>query len=601
MTTLPIKKIAIQMKGSFIMVFLLVEFIALLNGSALRAQKGHSQMSVKENNFSTFTRKYTDRGKLWMAKNKAFLRHPDANFTDQYSPNNKAIELFEKRTVDSKFYINKDTPSICYVQKSSGPMHFKKNGQWITVDSRLIPKGQLVYEASNQEDPLGFDIKRKSSYIITPDGKTYFNDWKLYGENGSTETLLAAADWTNYTAGDDGIAIKNIFPGIDAEMKVSRGSIKTNFIVHANKFPGYKTLLFRDSFLGGHPGNFTFSNGLPGNGLVSSADFRSSAMTALHIKEGVMYQRENPSSSHQFVPYYLDHNKLTLAINSDFLNAQFKIGDVIIDPLVQDMGKLKKDMITGSHSNQDCSLDSACEYDFIVPAPPGAILTDAMFSFEFTANAPCVGLDGAFSFAINGGCLSQMYAGTDSGTGPENFPNQSILLNNGASVAGCLPTSACGPPQNIPFTFNFYRKCDGPDGCDGSCIAASQDLTITIVGRTFDSASLSASPQSSCAGAPVTLTAAGYYGVAPYNFNWLGLPQYYGDSVIQVNPNGNAVYTVQISDACSGPGPGGGPPITKSINVNVSKPPTPVLTSNSPVCTGANLLYPYHPNLVQHI
>ena len=210
------------MKGSFIIVFLLVEFIALLNGHALRAQESHRQMSAIKNNFTSSTRKYTNRGKLWVARNKAYLRHPDANFGDEYSPNSNAVELFKKRTIDSKFFINKDTPTICYSQYSSSPMHFKKNGQWVTIDARLTPKGQLVYEASNQEHPLGFDIKRKSSYIITPDGRTYFNDWKLYGENGNTETLLATADWTHYTAGDDGIVIKNIFPGIDAEMKVSR-------------------------------------------------------------------------------------------------------------------------------------------------------------------------------------------------------------------------------------------------------------------------------------------------------------------------------------------------------------------------------------------
>ncbi|HEV3224157.1 MAG TPA: hypothetical protein VGZ90_14825, partial [Puia sp.] len=577
------------MKGSFMIVFLLVEFIALLNSFDLLAQEGRHLMPVVKNNFTSFTRKYTNRGKLWMARNKAYLRHPDANFGDEYSPNRNAVELFEKRTIDSKFYINKDTPSICYAQRSSNPMHFKKNGQWITVDTRLNPKGPLLYEASNQEDPVGFDIKRKSSYIITSDGRTYFNNWKLYGENGGTETLLATADWTYYTAGDDGIAIKNIFPGIDAEMKLSRGSIKTNFIVHANKFSTYKKLLFRDSFLNGHTGNFTFSNGLPGNGLVSSADFHVSAVTVFHIKEGVMYQKENPSSTYQFIPYYLDHNKLTLAINSDFLNTQFKIGDVVIDPLVQSMGTLKKDRITGSHSNQDCSLDTACEYDFMVPAPPGATIINAMFSFGFTANAPCAGQDGAFSFIINGGCTSQIYVGTDPDPGPQNFPNQSILLNNGASMAGCFPSPVCSLfPQYIPFSFYFYRKCHGPEGCDGSCIAASRDLTITLVGRTFDSASLSASPQNSCAGAPVTLTARGYYGIPPYNFVWQGLPQYYGDSVIQVNPGANAVYTVQISSSCPG---FGSDPIKKSINVNVlPKPPTPVLTSNSPVCTGGQLI-----------
>ena len=268
-----------------------------------------------------------------------------------------------------------------------------------------------------------------------------------------------------------------------------------------------------------------------------------------------MYQKENPSSTYQFIPYYLDHNKLTLAINSDFLNAQFKMGDVVIDPLVQSNGNLNKNMITGSHSNQDCSLDTACEYDFMVPAPQGAILTGALFSFEFTANAPCVGQDGAFSFAINGGCASQMYAGTGTATGPQTFSKSKHFIEKWSQPGWLFSQPGLrGPPQNIPFSFYFYRNCHGPEGCDGSCIMASQDLQITLVGRTFDSASLSASPLNSCAGAPVTLTARGYYGIPPYNFVWQGLPQFNGDSVIQVNPTANTTYIVQISDPCPGAG-----------------------------------------------
>ncbi|HEY2348872.1 MAG TPA: gliding motility-associated C-terminal domain-containing protein, partial [Puia sp.] len=356
------------------------------------------------------------------------------------------------------------------------------------------------------------------------------------------------------------------------------------------------TLLFRDAFSNGHTGNFTFSNGLPGNGLASSADFRVSAKTVFHITKGIMYQHKNPSSTYRFIPYYLDHNKLTLAISGDLLNAQVRNGDVIIDPLVQDMGVLKKDLITGSHSNQNCSLDSACVYDFVIPAPPHATLIDATFSFGFTAKAPCVLEDGAFSFIINGGCASQMWVGTDSVAGTQNFPNQSIILKNGASLAGCFPAPVCGP-QNIPFTFNFFRKCHGPDGCDGNCIGASKDLTITLIGRTLDSASLTASPPASCAGAPVTLTARGFYGVPPYNYIWQGLPQFNGDSVIHVNPVGDSIFSVQVNDTCPAPGPGGGP-ITKTISVNVvTKLPAPVFTSNSPVCTGGKLILsaPYIP------
>jgi len=113
-------------KGSFIAVFLLMEFIALLNGFVLHAQERPGQMSVKKDNFTAFTRKYTNRGKLWMERNKNYLQHPDARFDDKYSPNKNAVELFEKRTIDSKFFINQDTPTIVYAQRSSSPMHFKK-------------------------------------------------------------------------------------------------------------------------------------------------------------------------------------------------------------------------------------------------------------------------------------------------------------------------------------------------------------------------------------------------------------------------------------------------------------------------------------------
>ncbi len=583
------------MKGSFITAFLCVECFLLLTGFSASAQQagklqsviGGKPVSGNKNNFTSFTRKYTLRGKEWTLRNKAFLSHPDAHFDDTRSPDKNAVEIFEKRTINSKYFVNTESPSVFYARKSSSPLHFKKNGQWITIDARLGRKGPMLYEASNQEDPLGFDMKSKSSYIVTPAGKTSFNDWKLYGKKGGAETLLATANWTLFSAGDDGIRIKNIFPGIDAEMKVSRGSVKTNFIIHANRFSAYKLLLFRDSFKSGQAGNFTFSNGHIGNGLISPVDFKLGTAALLHVKEGVMYQKVNPSSN-KFIPYFIEQNKLTLAINSDTLSAMVKKGDVIIDPLVQDVGVLSQNNIQGSQLNPDCSLTVPCQYNLTVPAPPGAQLMDAQFSFEFTAFDPCVGQDGAFSFIINGGCTSQLYAGTSAGPGPQTFPNQSIQLQNGASIADCFPAPVCNN-QDIPFTFNFFRSCKGPDGCDGSCIAASQDLQITLVGRTFDSASLSISPQSACAGSPVTLTARGYYGVPPYDFTWLLLPQFNGDSVIQVNPSISTVYTVSVTDACKAP-LGLGLPILKSVTATVSKLPTPVFTSNSPVCAGGQLI-----------
>ena len=75
--------------GSFIIVlFLWVEFIAILYGSPLCAQQGGNQPSAVKNNFTSFTRKYTNRGKLWMARNKeTYLRHPDTSkfLVDRYT------------------------------------------------------------------------------------------------------------------------------------------------------------------------------------------------------------------------------------------------------------------------------------------------------------------------------------------------------------------------------------------------------------------------------------------------------------------------------------------------------------------------------------
>ena len=118
------------------------------------------------------------------------------------------------------------------------------------------------------------------------------------------------------------------------------------------------------------------------------------------------------------------------------------------------------------------------------------------------------------------------------------------------------------------------------------------------MGRTFDSASVSASANNVCAGAPVILTARGYYGIPPYDFVWEGIPPSKDDSVIQVNPTTNTVYKVQISDACKNGTRNRSDPITKTINVDLlPRQPKPAFTSNSPVCVGGQLILsaPYKP------
>lgn len=96
-------------------------------------------------------------------------------------------------------------------------------------------------------EPVGFEIDNQRTYVKTPKGKVYFNNWTLWTRTNDNERLAANANWSNYTIGDDGMYVNNIFNGIDAELVVSRGAIKTNFIIKKNLYGAFDALIFKDN------------------------------------------------------------------------------------------------------------------------------------------------------------------------------------------------------------------------------------------------------------------------------------------------------------------------------------------------------------------
>src|ERR1700751_3358223 len=158
------------------------------------------QMEQKKENFTSFTNA-RENFSAWAKFNKN-TNHPEfgklpfnANFPGY-------VEILEKRQIDERYFVDEKNPSAFFIQKSLGDLHQKINGNWITIDHRIADKGNGIYEASMQQEPVGFDVKKALSYIKTINTTVFFNNWKLYGENGPTEQLLATANWSNYTAGD---------------------------------------------------------------------------------------------------------------------------------------------------------------------------------------------------------------------------------------------------------------------------------------------------------------------------------------------------------------------------------------------------------------
>ncbi|MCF0075177.1 hypothetical protein LZD49_32135 [Dyadobacter sp. CY261] len=126
-----------------------------------------------ELNFQSFSSRRKPVTDLWKTKNLRFAMHPDAGYVAPNQPPGNVVEILEKRTETTRFYIDADTPGKVFLQGSYGAMHYRRDGQWLIIDTRLENKGDGRIEASHQPEPVGFDINSRKSYIVTAAGKCF--------------------------------------------------------------------------------------------------------------------------------------------------------------------------------------------------------------------------------------------------------------------------------------------------------------------------------------------------------------------------------------------------------------------------------------------
>src|SRR6185436_7777972 len=109
------------------------------------------------------------------------------------------------------------------------------NGRWKTITDHLEKDNVHVGTYSTKGRPVDIKINTKegfSSLSGTGGSIEYNNALELvYIKPDGTEQSLGTANWSNYTAGDDGVRVKDAWPGIDIEMGILVNSLKTNFII----------------------------------------------------------------------------------------------------------------------------------------------------------------------------------------------------------------------------------------------------------------------------------------------------------------------------------------------------------------------------------
>ena len=536
-------------------------------------------MTAGQHNYTSFSplKKHADDEVLRF--NPGHEQDPEIGqlFTD--APCEDCFEVIEKRTETTKYFLKKGTGgNYMYQQSSIEPMHIKDaHGNYTTVVSILQPDPAKpgLYTALNQPIPVGIHTGDRFSFLGKDQQRLYFNRnlVLVYVPDGGEEQVVGPADWTHYTAGDDGVYITDAWPGIDIEMWAARGQIKTNYIIK-NQLPQFAngSLRIRDRLLT-DPG--LSIHALGENEFFGEIEVKDAAQNVLFLIEPALaFDKNGKQGGQSALNYEMNGQQLDIIIPQEWVNRDASVYPVVIDPVVSGTANMA---ISGSGYNATC-FTGGCTYNLAVPVPAAITVTDIRWSFNYTATGLCYLSDGAVDFQL-GACRSPNGAGyywfcNLFGGGTCNGNNVSIITD----LQSCVPAPSCAS-YNMNFTMHFYRCYSAGAGCSNACIGAASPWTMVVEGHTVEPTSLiTVLPAVTiCQGQSTTLTATGQYGVPGYTYTWnpgglTGSPS--------VSPAANTNYTVTITDQC-----GNTTTATKQVNVTPSSNPGFTISPN-PVCQG---------------
>ena len=550
------------------------------------------EMKSVESNYQYFKIENTSpEVNKWSEYNSNYISYPDFGKLPQNAPCQDCIEILSKRTENEKYFVSSIDPSIFYQQKSYGAINFYKNGNWLTIDERLKKIDENLFFAENQIDPTGLNTQQKNSFIKTPFGTVQFNNWKLKGFKNNVNSEIAIADWSDYTVGENGIYIKNIFKGIDLELNFSRGSIKSNFVIVKNYFSEFEALVFEDDFNSTSPGYFVFENSSNATRGVGELLYKVNSENTLEIGMALIYPQGLQKEKSQNAEYIIHENKMGIVIPMDWINENLNENNrLIIDPVVTSSNTLAQASITGSGYNLTC-FNGFCTYNLSVPTPANATVTDVQWSFNYRAQGGCWRDEGAVTFLL-GTCRSPSqnnlfwFCGQPP-FGPGDCTGSNISMFT--DVSSCLPPPSC-TPQNLNFTMRFHRCYGSGTGCSNTCIGALSPWTMTIVGRTLEYSNsttpITLNNTTICQGGTINASTASSFGVPPYNYNWSlnsnMTPSNGNLSSSSFSFPNSGTFTIYstVTDAC-------GTVVNSSRNVTVNTSPAVTASPNpQTICSG---------------
>ena len=554
--------------------FLLLISVLYLNYNApLYAQTTHAKPGMGEGkfNYTSFTPISIDTSAETINANKGYEQDPELGRLYKGAPCKDCYEAIGKRTERNKTFITKGKEGKeVLTQSSTAPMHYKSNdGLWHTIKTTLQPKNNGIYAATEQEAPVAVHTQeRYSSFGKSGQQLAFNNDLELLFEHGNDSvTSLGKANWQNYTAGDDGVYVTNAWPGIDIEIRTSRGAVKTNFWIN-KAMPQYADgkLLVRDHLKMDKGLSLYAHDQKRFTGILEVQNEQKEKVYV--ISTATAFEKNDGEKTLRNLEYLIgDDNTLDIALPGDFLNRPTTSYPVIIDPLVT-LGTSVA--VAGSTYSPGWTVGCPIVDPSTVPAD--ITITDIQFTFEYLASGGALQTNGAMDFTL-GTCRNPALTGwywycltfTPGTCGGANI---SLISDYGP----CIPAVNCAA-YDLNITMNFYQSYLSVAPCSNLYITATMPLTITVVGQSLHSTI--SNPAAICQGQSTTLNATTAYGSAPYSYSWS--PGGATTSSISVAPSSTTVYTLITTDAC-----GTMDTTFRTVTVNPNAP----ITGITDVCVG---------------
>ncbi len=577
------------------------------------------EMHVKKPNFTSFNTDPKNYTKVLHKNSSSESKlHPEYGILPFNAQCTECVELIDKRTVDSRIFLNPNKEGHTYNQQSFFPLHYRKseNDIWRTIDWRLRPDANKpgVYAAANQPVPAVCDLNTKTVSLTDRGFEFVFNkDLSLYFTDENTVyTAPEKGNYTTYTVGQEGLHVKNIWNGIDMEQFFRMGEVKTSFVINSRlQLPVSKGfMVIEDHFT--LPEGYTFEeakNGEHINGKYFGGDY---LVKDAQGETRIIYERP---SFHDALAWGVKGNyilertgndyTLKILVPVEWLNNPDNVYPIVIDPIVVGKTKIGDFTTTGNPvANFGFTTKPAsCDYQMVVQVPGRSTLLRAFVDLEYRlqfdpmcGNPPLPSPFCTFSQVtqeiICNNCATTTgnlvcnpaappYTGTCT-TDSNLVPNaRAVLINN--FVPNYL---SCMPPQCPDFLINFTLK-NRDSTCGDVCgyLCANGYMWQMTVEACRVEGYITQDKTQVCAGQPVVFTAHPSCGVPPYHYAWTqnGGNSYdtiYGTPNYTIYPNQDVFVNCIIIDNC------GEIAVTNDLGVTVIPTPPADAGADIHLCAG---------------